>query len=481
MQEKQANSEIQVKFKPIYGIRAGVYLTFLYSFILFLILFFLLLYPGLKNHGAVLIVKTEPDGAAVRIDGVYRGVAGSKISVSKGNHTIEAVMPGFNSESVVQKIPARYFGSLFFPLYKKVEFTLSISDPVTHIADPASVFALYAADYAEWTFAGEPTASWQIPMSLSEGAYRVGNVPRNNETSYLKNTHYEKLQQVLLAASGFAVTRAAMRDLIRAKILLDNKGNAPSPIALVNSISGMLLFLSESQDTAKWLSQVLPREQAAIIESSGWFKKQSEIPPKPKTYEPWVGRTMEFAGIKFIYFYSIYPHLDNHFYISENPISRSLFETFLNEQPQWREHKTDYFPDEISSYPWDIDKNVITGVTWYAAQSFCEWMSQRYSPYDTEIRLPTEEELLSASDSINKIKNMGWEWCYDPYVPLQIAADTPQDADAPHEAKYAVGSPERSLRGRQTPTSTETRASLPPDLSSPIVTFRVVLGPKIIK
>jgi len=450
MQEKQANNEIQVKFKPIYGIRPGVYLTFLYSFALLLILFFLFLYPGIKNPGAVLIVKTEPDGAAIRIDGVYRGVAGSKIPVSKGNHTIEAVMPGFNSQNVVQKIPARYLGSLFFPLYKKLEFTLSISDPV-------SAFALYAADYAEWTFAGEPTASWQVPMSLSEGAYRAGNVKDSNDD----------MQRVLLAAAGFAVTRAATRDLIRAKIILDNCGGAPSPIALVNSVSGILAFLSKNPGAAKWLSQILPREQAAIIESSGWFEKQgrSGAPPKPDA----VTGSARMAGVNFIRFSS-------GFMISETPVSRSSFETFLNEQPQWREYKTDYFPEEISSYPWDIDKNVITGVTWYAAQGFCEWISPRlYPPIGYEVRLPTEEELLAASNSINKIKNMGWEWCCDPYVPLQIAAD------APKEAKYAVGSPERSLRGRQTPTSPETRASLPPDLSSPIVTFRVVIAPAIKK
>jgi len=451
MQEKQANSEIQVKFKPIYGIRPGVYLTFLYSFVLLVILFLLFLYPGIKNPGAVLIVKTEPAGAAVRIDGVYRGVAGSKIPVSKGNHIIEAVMPGFESQSAAYEIPARYMGSLFFPLYKKVDFTLKTQDA-------AAAFAMYAADYAEWSFAGEPTASWQIPMSLSEGAYRAGNVKDSNDD----------MQQILLAASGFAVTRSATRDLIRAKILLDNSGNTPSPVALVNSISGILSFLSESQNTAKWLSQVLPREQAAIIESSGWFKKQSEIPPKPITNRP--SGSLEMAGIKFITFSS--PYLQ----ISENPISRSLFETFLNENPQWREYKTDYFPQEISSYPWDIDKNVITGVTWYAAQGFCEWISPRlYPPIGYEVRLPTEEELLAAANSVNSMKNMGWEWCYDPFIPLQIAADAPQ------QAKYAVGSPERSLRGRQTPTSAETRASLPPDLSSPIVTFRVVIAPAIKK
>jgi len=441
MQEKQTDTEIQVKFKPIYGIRPGVYLTALYVIILLLILFFLLLLPGIKNPGAVLIVKTEPAGAAVRIDGVYMGTAGSKIPVKKGTHTVEAVMPGFESQSAVHEIPARRFGSLFFPLRYKVEFTLKTPDPV-------AAFAYYASDYAEWTFAGEPTASWQVPMSLSEGAYRTGNLLIND------------MREILLAAANFAVTKAAVRDLIRAKILLDNGGNAPSPVALVNSISDIFAFLSKNPGAAKWLSQVLPREQASVIEASKWFKNRSAVLPIPQPNAP-IGN-QRLAGINFIRFSS-------GFMISENPVSRSLFETFLDEKPQWREQQTDYFPQEISSYPWEIDKNIITGVTWYAAQAFCDWMSSRLPPSIGEVRLPTEIEWSIASQSISNMKNIGWEWCNDPYAPLQITKSSPL-------AIQAVGSPERSLRGRQTANSAETRASLPPDLSSPIVTFRIAIS-----
>jgi len=452
MQEKQTDTAIQVKFKPFFGVRPGVYLTALYIIILLIILFFLLLYPGLRNPGAVLIVKTEPDGSAIRIDGVYRGVAGSKIPISKGNHTIEAIMPGFESQSAIHEIPARYFGSLFFPLRYKVEFTLKTPDPV-------AAFAYYASDYATWTFAGEPTASWQVPMSLSEGTYRAGHL------LYPSNTLKHEMRQILLAASGFAVTKASVRDLIRAKILLDNRGNAPSPVALVHSISDILAFLSENPGAAKWLSQVLPREQASVIEGSKWYKKQSAVLPIP---QPNVSiESQRLVGVNFIRFSS-------GFMISETPVSRSLFETFLDENPQWREQQTDYFPQEITSYPWEIDKNIITGVTWYAAQAFCEWIALRL-PQTTgmEVRLPTEKEWSIAAQSISNMKNIGWEWCDDPYTPLQFSTVTS------YKAIQAVGSPERSLRGRQTANSAETRASLPPDLSSPIVTFRIVIAPTI--
>jgi hypothetical protein len=446
MQEKQTNIDFQVKLKPIFGVRPGVYLTFLYSFILLTFIFFLLFFPGLKNPGAVLVVKTEPAGAAIRIDGVYKGTAGSGIPVSKGFHIIEAVMPGFEKQGAVHEIRARVFASLFFPLRENINITLEVSDP-------ASAFAVYASDYAEWTFAGEPTASWQIPMSLSEGAYRTGHFKDSNE----------QMQQVLLAAAGFTVTKAAMRDLIRAKILLDNCGGAPCPASLVNSISDILTFLSETPESAKWLSKTLPREQAAIIESSAWYKKQAAI--EPETVNP--SGSFQMSGLNFIRFSS-------GFMISETPIPRDLFETFLNDNPEWREHQIDYFPHEISNYPWEIDNNIITGVTWYAAQRFCGWMTANLPPSmaDMEVRLPAEDEWLAASAAISNMNNQGWEWCADPYVHVQIAPVSRQ-------VKQLVGSPERTLRGRAASSSTaETRASLPPDLSSPIVTFRAGIAEK---
>ena len=91
----QDESEDKVRLKPVMGIRPGVYLTIIYSFILLLILFFLLVLPGLRNPGSVLIAKTMPEGAAVRVNDVYMGVSDSRIFLPDGTYTIEAVMPGF--------------------------------------------------------------------------------------------------------------------------------------------------------------------------------------------------------------------------------------------------------------------------------------------------------------------------------------------------------------------------------------------------
>jgi hypothetical protein len=407
----------QVKLKPLMGIRAGVYLSVLYLLILLFILFLLLVLPGLRNPGAMLQVKTEPAGAAIRVDDTYFGVSGAFFHVPKGIHIIEAVLPGFEKESASLEIPGRIFGSLIFPIRKKIELQLKTNDP-------AAAFAIAATDFAAWSFGGEPTASWQVPLVLSESAYRIGpyNSPETNE--------------ILKAAVNFAVTRSALRDLIRAKILLDNSGLSPSPAGLSGSIADILVFLSENNESAAWLSNLLPAESASFIKTSGWYKNEytSERRIISVDDEPAQG-SFNLSGIAFKHIPSgkiITGKGDRQeqplsvtikdFMISENPVSRSVFETFLSENPQWTAGFTDYFEEEISVFPSEIyDREIITGISWYAANAFCQWLNKQLpaSMAGMEVRLPLEIEWEhAAGNGIVNMERTGWEWCADQFAPL---------------------------------------------------------------
>jgi len=446
MREKQPEINDEVKLPHFLGFRPGVYLTVLYSIILLLIFFFLLVFPGLKNPGAALYVKTEPAGAAIRVDGVYMGTSGKRISVSKGVRTIEAVLPGFNTANIVLEIPGRIFGSLFFPLKKTIEITLKSDDPVT-------AFSLAAADFAAWTFGGEPTESWQIPLSLSEGAYRIG--AQNNPQT----------EEILKAAARFTVTRAALRDLLRAEILLDNGGNSPSPAGLLGSISEILQFLSDNPDSAQWLSVLLPPESASIVRASAWNYGENTV-VSAEAGSP-TNRQFELPGLVFT---GIKDNIGKSFYISETAVPYSLFQTFLSENPEWKDGYTDYNDEIVLN---SHSNGIITGVSWYAACAFCRWLTKRLpsSMSEMEIRLPTEAEWNAAGPIIKSMEASGWEWCADPYVPLQFIAASQWAIDA-------VGSAERSLRGRPSSSLPDTRASLPPELSSPFVSFRPVIAEK---
>jgi len=451
MQKKPAlteNNDDNVKLKPCMGMRPGVYLTIIYSFVILLIFFLFLIMPGLRNPRAALIVKTEPMGAAVRVNDIYMGLAGSKIIIPKGTHTITAVMPGFEEVSAVCEIPSRVFGSLFSPKKYKVEFKLETNDP-------AAAFAHYANEFAQWTFMGEPTSSWQIPLVLSDGAYRTGAYKNDD------------LQEILKAASRFTSTQAALKDLLRAKTLLDSGGNAPSPAALLSSFNDALLFLSQTPESAYWLSRLLPPEIAGKIEESNWYKNNTV--KKITVPNVTIQRRTQIAGISFLEIQS-----DKNFLISEYPVSPSLFENFLNENPVYREQKKDYYPEEISINPLETHRpDVITGITWYAADAFCKWLTASLPALYArqEARLPSDDEWEAASLVIENMKTAGWEWCDDFYAHLPfIKADK--------KAIAAVGSPEKLVRGKTSPSMKETGASLQPELSSPYITFRVVITQK---
>jgi hypothetical protein len=448
MKEKQKeiddNQDDQVRLSPIMGVRPGVYLTWLYSIILIILIFLVLFLPGIRKPGVVLAVKTEPQGAAIRVDGVYMGTAVDKIFVPKGSHVIEAALPGFESVSSTHDIKGRVFGSLFFPKKYPIEFTLTTDDP-------AASFALAAADFAAWTFGPEPTAAWQIPLSLSEGAYRIGGAenPIN--------------EQILAAAARFTVTRAALRDIVRAKMLLDNNGNSPSPVTLFGSVSDILVFLSENSGSAQWLAGLLPPEAASVVEKSDWYKKEGG---ESDVLFPERGqRRVEVGGLSF--FEILGKEEMGGFYTTENPVPTTIFENFRNSHSPL---PTPYslLPTPFSEFP---ARDEIVVVSWLEAEAFCKWLTAQLPSSmsgEMEVRLPTEAEWVYAAHAGIKIADDLWEWGSDPYAPLQFKA--------PDYAIRAVGSPEKLLITQD--IIAVKRASLPPEFSSPFVTFRPVIAPK---
>jgi hypothetical protein len=459
----------QVKLPPIMGIRSGVYITVIYSIILLGILFLLLVLPGLRNPGIQLLVKTEPMGAAVRIDDIYIGVSGSYIFAPKGMHIITAVMPGFEQESVTLNIQNRVFASLFFPLRKQIEFSLKTNDP-------AGVFANAAYEFAEWSFGGEPTATWQSPLVLSENAYRTG--------PYVLS----QANQTLKAASRFATTRSAVRELARAKILLDNGGLSPIPAGLLNSISDIFAFLSENPGSANWFINLpLPQEASSLIQTSNWYKNETTsqttiIPDSEVSQSRYVLSGISFINVPSGKMTGGFASKSkatgtielNNFMISEAPVPRFAFETFMNENPQWAEKYTDY-EDEISIFPVEAyEREVISGISWYAAVAFCKWLTDQLplSMADMEVRLPSGLEWeYAAKTGISSMERSGWEWCSDLFAPFQFLGSS-------DDVIQAVGSPERVLRGKPSYSAEQTIASLPPDFTSPFVTFRLVITKK---
>jgi hypothetical protein len=496
--------EDRVRLKPFMGMRPGVYLAFIYGAIFLLILFFVFLFPGISKPGSVLVVKSEPWGAAVLVDGVYMEAAPCEVFVSKGRHRIELIMPGFQSKQFELNISGRLFGSLMFPA------KIAIDEKLEAVS-PAAAFNDYAGEYAAWSFTGEPRAAYQVPMSVSDGAYRLG--PGASDPAAR-----ELMEDTITAAARFAVTRAGLRDLVRAKSLLDNQGLSPSPLSLLASAADMIAFLDENPQAALWLGSLLTGEAQSAVASSAWYADaaapslNSSLYPQNENLPLINGayinnapvfQTVQAGGLRFTRIIGGLPLLGSNFpagttvdnfYICDTVISAATWEAFLEAQPRWRKENADTLmreglvtDDYLETAPGGPSEGV-AGISWYAAKAFCEWLTppSALDGVQWELRLPTEAEweyAAKASEASGSgapsdivINDVGrfWEWCEDPFAPLGFLA-------APSGASAALGSPERSLRGGSWANfsgsiGNETRASLPPSFCSPFVSFRPVIA-----
>jgi formylglycine-generating enzyme required for sulfatase activity len=490
-----SDDEDIVRLKPILGIRPGVYLAIACAVVLLVILFLVLVYPGITRPGSMVVFSSDPSGAALRVDDVYLGTSPCKVFVSGGDHVMEMVLPGFETKRVECAIPGRLFGSLFFP--KRYDLNVQL-----HTTDPMAALTASAGEYAAWSFGGEPTAVWQIPLSLSEGVYRVGAV--------------EGTDRIIAASARFAVTRAALRDLIRAQFLASSGGVSPSPLGMVHSISTILAFLADNPGSAAWLADTLPSDSTAILISSAWYQSQlaafaditagEELAARPgEGSAPAPLSQVRVGGLMFtgigggrLVQGEPFPHQVpiESFMICVTGIPIPAYADFLDANPRWRPDQRDtlekqglvsgeYLADFENDAPFGIGRinEGISSVSWFAAKAYCDWLSTRLpaSLAGWEVRLPTESEWEYAAKSTLKwgsgIIAMGgsaWEWCANPYSPLPFLAASP-------EAVSLIGSPEYPVRGGSWFNSlgsvnSETRASLPPETCSPFVSFRPVIA-----
>ncbi|MDR1910034.1 MAG: SUMF1/EgtB/PvdO family nonheme iron enzyme [Spirochaetaceae bacterium] len=489
-----ANQTDQVRLKPLFGLRPGVWLSVLFALILLVILFFLLVYPGLSRPGSLVTFTTEPLGAAIRVDGVYRGTSPCSIVIPQGTHRLEMGIPGFSTLSLERDIPGRLLGSRFFPRRVSVEGRLEAADPLEPLRRAA-------AEYAAWAFAGEPAAAWQIPQVLSEGVYRSAAAASDP-------AFREGMDGILAGSLGYTVTRAALRDLLRARFLLDNRGLSPSPLSAIRSGRLLLATLAASPGAAPALAELLEGDAAARLTASSWYAlslvgreagalRRANAPGAPGI--PALGRSLNLGGVEFVYLDGGYLEPGSlrkaerleieGFWISRYELGAAQWEAFTGAEPRWDPSRREGLireglagPGYLEHYspPAGTGPTGVQGVSWYAAKAYCDWLDASYRERvgAFEVRLPEEDEWeyaarLAPGAASNQMpaQMLGglWEWCGDYHVPLSFFPGP----EAP--------SPERNLRGGawiNPPGSVNagTRASLPPDACSPFVSFRPVIA-----
>jgi formylglycine-generating enzyme required for sulfatase activity len=439
-------NEDAVHLSPLFGIKPGKYLAALYGAIILLVLFFLLMYPGLTNPGSALAVRSRPRGAAIRIDDVYFAATPSTIFVPKGRHTVTAVLPGFIEKKIEIDAGGRIFGSRFFPKKLELDFSLDESAPFAALIDGA-------AGFAAWTFAGEPVESRQIPLVLSEGARRSAlGIARRTALGAAQRTALagatesgdgtiERGEDILKAAARFMTTRAALKDLVRAEFFLHSGGLAASPVNMLAGVRGIFRFFGENPAFAVALGDILPEDAANRLIGSPLYPEvwtggddrydaEAGVTPvnaAPRRSVPLAtGRfplsvegisfSPEFLDARFVQ-NSAFQHWERTgtFMIALDAITIAQWNAFIRENPEWDAANSaaliekklvtedyllplrDYAPpytDFFAEYP-AYPAPAVPGISWFAAKAFCAWLTTKLPPAlarDYEVRLPAEAE-----------------------------------------------------------------------------------------
>lgn len=531
--ENAANdpSKIQVKLKPFLGMKPGLYLTIFYAFLVVVVLFLLLVLPGLRRFGSVVAFTTTPPGAAVFVDGRFLGATPLQAFVPAGSHTLELQKPYYDSVERKITIGGRLFGSLFAP--RRVEVSATI-----RIGDLSKLLAGAFAGIGRWALVSTVVPNYQLPPIMS---HTVRDAVESKGF-----TDYSALARFLAESARDVHNQFLLRDLLSAEGYLYARGAMATPAALLAMVDGFAQAAQSNPQLVLWAYHSLPSSMQKQVSGTAWFEDlEKGYAEAIGSGAPEVGGTtapaLSIGGIRFVPVPAgrfamglergVKPPLPSNsglqlahrvdvasFSMAATDVTGAQFERFIAANPQWsparraelvREGRADssylstWSSTAGSSYP-------VTFVSYYAAQAYCDWLTSLLPGYLSgwRVRLPSEAEYEWAAgmdvnprrsvfhDTAHGLEPAGsgapnslgiydllgevWEWTDTWYLPADYLL-APWRAGRSFEPMSYFPAAEVAVRGGSFASSREgvgytTRAAQPPTWCTPFLGFRPVLA-----
>ncbi len=519
-----------VKLGPLFGYGPHQYIPVLYLGATILLLFLVLVLPGVLRHGSRVSFESDPRGAEVYLNGIRRGSTPLEIFVPAGEYRVEYRMPGVNPDVTELDVSGRVIGSLFFPRRQ-----LSYSHLVLEDAQLNSVLDTGVSDYAAWAAVGQSSRQHRFPPVLFEAM----DVLITSAPVPASPVRMSAGQELLTRSVAHTVDPALLRDYVRAAGVYHNAGPAVGPGGLVATVRFFAHLHNSAEALPVLLSESLPRNEAEQLNSDPEFRgfverkttamvalSYEELPTElpggsrrlldtPFARVP-AGRVplgqsrqgREPAQLQLPWSLDV-----PSFEIMEHAVTREQYAAFLAENPMWRPDnieelvETGYATqDYLQDWSDDMSSELpVTFVSYYAAAAYGEWFHDRLSNAvpGLKVRLPREAEfewatLLDGSDlfpgNFRERPNAGprpaaegeqgnlglyhmlgnvWEWQTDHFSP------------GAYLLGHAVesGGVERVVRGGSWVNSSSevepsTRGAQHPTWSSPFLGFRLVAVPE---
>ena len=198
MKKKAREKPVQVTLKPIFGIAPGKYLSALYAVLILLVLFLILLFPGIMRNGTKITFSGSPEQAAVYVDGTYIGSGSFTAFVERGSHDLLITYPGFTADQRDISTRGRIFGSLIFPRREQLDYELAL-----HAFDEFVSFHLNRI--YPWSLVGSYTKRYHYPPLFRQFA-------SDAVTAGLDEGEKSELQQVYHAAAAMIGSLEMLQD-----------------------------------------------------------------------------------------------------------------------------------------------------------------------------------------------------------------------------------------------------------------------------
>jgi gamma-glutamyl hercynylcysteine S-oxide synthase len=404
-EKKITQSDIEqakVRLHPIAGISPRSYLPAFYAALIVVLLFLLLVLPGIRKNGSYLAFEGKPGKSAVYVDDSFKGSTDQKIFLPSGTCSVRIAHEGFSSETQTLKVGGKLFGSLFFPGRLRVKYNLAADKPEAYLR---SAFD----DYAEWSLAGKPSALYQIPLVLSDAATAVAGTSVLKDSARFSKagaapTSLDFARDVLSATAS----AESAKDGLKAGIIISASGT-PSPLGFASAARTMTAALASQKAGAVWLQDILPKKSGAAAESLGKTIQSavSSLGAAALGVSALGGTQLETAahavGIvhlgdhDFVLFPSgKYPmggeapsgskagYTANlpRFGIARTEVTNRQWTVFMAANREWLPANKPALIEKgladsgyLAEWKGNGDDKPVTGVSWFAAQAYCDWLT----------------------------------------------------------------------------------------------------------
>ncbi len=405
-----------VKLRPVAGIPPATWVPVLHGVGLLLVLFLLLVLPGLRFNGSLVTFSSSPAGARVEVDGRFVGNTPATTRLAAGTRRVTLTRTWFQAHETVFEVRGRLLLSLIAPRRAAFHASLQLGDPEA------------AVDAALLELARSP----RLVRIITEAADDLAGPPPQPEAA----------QRFLHNALYLVEDSAGVAALFGAQVRFAAVGGPVSPLALQQAVRQLARGAAEYPTWPLWIGALLPAADtrlllesasfAAFVERQARAAAPDTVEGEPAAAGPSARAVIEVVGLRF---HSIpggtyvmgdaarfggavlpaqpfeeWPHpvTVGSFYIQEREVTKEAYARFVAAVPAWAVANRaalvvdglvaeDYLADWVDGRPpIGREREPVVYVSAPAAEAFAAWLSERLPPAAAgrrlRARLPFEPE-----------------------------------------------------------------------------------------